>query len=261
MSEETNPNEDLTGRKERAAGDPLPMAEDVQAFEAALAAIQPNRDRLDRRWRALLAKEADLIAGLHAEQRAEAPLPSPESEAAACPGHVFLCVHCGSMRSAEEMRNSATAAVSVRGRRRWAWPAAFSAMTAVAAVLLVLLVRPDEPRSVGEGSTSAAVPLKEVAHHTESSDETYAYEFSRWAAARAKGKTYRILTTGDVELCDERLARKVLGDIELVANGHTVSSPVLDLEQSDAGLTSRELLERMLKTTDQGGAASGERVH
>ena len=49
----------------------------------------------------------------------------------------FFCSRCGAaFRPARR-----------RPKRRWAWPAAFSAMTAVAAVLLVALVVRVEPRT------------------------------------------------------------------------------------------------------------------
>ena len=113
---------------------------DMKAFEAALAALRPCADRLDSRWRSLLAEEASQTAAI---------LPSPAGRGAGgegCvnpAGHRFLCIHCGS---------EAPATPRIR---RWAWPTAFSGMTAVAAVLLMMLAvrpappiadRPEEPR-------------------------------------------------------------------------------------------------------------------
>jgi hypothetical protein len=89
--------------------------EELKAFEAALGSLRPRADGLDRRWRFLLAEEAAFNRSL----------PDDEVLAAAR----VVCTRCGGALA--------------RGRVRWAWPTAFSAMTAVAAVLFVaLLVRP-----------------------------------------------------------------------------------------------------------------------
>jgi hypothetical protein len=123
---------------------------EIKAFEAALASLRPRADRLDERRREVLA-EMDLPSpdqpSVGARRGAgNAILPSPFGRGAGgegCvdpSGHQFLCIHCG---------------IAFQ-KRRWAWPAAFSAMSAIAAVLLVMLTvrsstpiaeRTDKPRS------------------------------------------------------------------------------------------------------------------
>jgi len=78
------------------------QSEDLKAFEAELASLRPRADGLDPRWRFLLAQEAMLNHDLPGGEALEAGQ--------------FLCSRCG-------------AASSGHDKRRWAWPAAFSAMT------------------------------------------------------------------------------------------------------------------------------------
>ena len=114
--------------------------EDLRAFEAALGALRPRSDRLDDRFRAALTKEACVTS----------PLPPGEGqgEGSAIDGiHRFVCLYCGS-----------DAPVGRLGRR-WAWPAAFSAMTAAAAVMLVLVVVRGEPHDDGQANLQAAAGL------------------------------------------------------------------------------------------------------
>lgn len=96
--------------------------ENLKAFEAALAAMQPRTDRLDGRWRELLAKEAELSV-------LETAMPSSCASPA---GHQFVCVHCG------------VAAPTPPAICRWALPTALAGMTTVAAILLVMLVAAKE---------------------------------------------------------------------------------------------------------------------
>jgi hypothetical protein len=91
--------------------------EELKAFEAALAALRPRADGLDRRWRFLLAEEAAFNRNL------------PESEIVAA--GQWVCARCGGYLSSERSP-----------KHRWVWPTAFSTMTVVAATLFVaLLVR------------------------------------------------------------------------------------------------------------------------
>jgi hypothetical protein len=105
--------------------------EDLKAFEAALGDLRPRTDRLDARWRSRLAEEASF-------------LPSPSGRGAGGEGceftgaHRYVCLYCGDD------------APITSGVRRWALPAALSAMTTVAAALLVMLVaRPAPPMAAG----------------------------------------------------------------------------------------------------------------
>jgi hypothetical protein len=90
------------------------QSEDMKAFEEELASLRPRAERLDPCWRFLLAQEAALNQNL----------PGSDARAAGA----FVCSRCGATVSGR------------RDRRRWAWPAAFAAMTTVAAALLVALV-------------------------------------------------------------------------------------------------------------------------
>jgi hypothetical protein len=151
MSDETNENQN----------------EDLKAFEAALGALRPRSDRLNADWRSLLAEEASLTGELASEQFEKQEPAGPLSghqpkvgrervrvrafglgNTTSCTnpaGHRFLCVHCGSD------------AAPVRGPGRWAWPAALSTTTALAAILLVMLVTRREPQIAVEGTKQGAV--------------------------------------------------------------------------------------------------------
>jgi hypothetical protein len=108
-------------------------SEDLKAFEAALAGLRPQADRLDPRWRFLLAQEAALNQNLPASDMLAAGR--------------FICARCGAGSSGR------------RDKRRWAWPAAFSAMTTVAAALLVTLLVRVEPQSVAPDGSPDALPM------------------------------------------------------------------------------------------------------
>ncbi len=126
MSSKTNENEN----------------EDLKAFEAALGALRPRSDRLDRRWRSLLAQEASLTEEQHlpspdqpsvgarrgAGGEGHAATASDETTALTLAlsrrergpntrcvnptGHQFICIYCGS-------------AAPISGTcRRWGWPTA-----------------------------------------------------------------------------------------------------------------------------------------
>jgi hypothetical protein len=110
------------------------QSDELKAFEAELASLQPRADGLDPRWRFLLAQEAAMNQNL----------PNGEVLAAG----QFVCSRCGG------------ALCGGKGKSRWAWPAAFSAMTTVAAALLVALAVGVERRTAvpggGEGVSLAA---------------------------------------------------------------------------------------------------------
>jgi hypothetical protein len=139
--------------------------ENLTPFEAALAGLQPQPDRLDPRWRVLLAQEVlqkaqagdcpNFCVNINGTVPFAAVQPREMTPCSTASDHVFACVYCG-----------------VRGLRmepphRWAWPAAFSAMTAVAALLLVMLVAQPGPEIAslddkgtgpGKGIAAAALP-------------------------------------------------------------------------------------------------------
>jgi hypothetical protein len=109
------------------------QSEDLKAFEADLASLRPRADGLDPRWRFLLAQEAALNHNL----------PGGDALAAG----QFICSRCGAVSSGRH------------DRRRWAWPAAFSAMTTVAAALLVALVVRFEPQVAAPGGGESTSPV------------------------------------------------------------------------------------------------------
>ncbi|MBN2579261.1 MAG: hypothetical protein JXB10_09745 [Pirellulales bacterium] len=93
------------------------LPEELKQLETELAALSPRRDGLDPHWRAFLGKAAELNVGE----------PADHAACSAPDDHLFLCVYCGASRPRASRA------------RRWAWPGAFSAITATAAFLLVLL--------------------------------------------------------------------------------------------------------------------------
>jgi len=146
--------------------------EDLKAFEASLGSLHPRADGLDRRWRFLLAQEAAFNQNLGDSRLCfsitsldDEPV-SPEGGAESnvmlkynlrgcddAMGHQFVCSRCGDAISSGR-----------REKHRWAWPTAFSAMTAAAAILLVaLVVRSGLQTAVTPGEQGMAVPSTSAA--------------------------------------------------------------------------------------------------
>ena len=102
-------------------------------FEQALSSLVPRAARLDRDRLMFLAGQAALL-----------PLPLGEGRGVGLgKGQEHGEKSCGSA--------ALTLTLSQRERgpeRRWGWPAAFSAMTAVAATLLVMVVNRPAPRVI-----------------------------------------------------------------------------------------------------------------
>jgi hypothetical protein len=116
--------------------------EELKAFEELLASLRPRADGLDRRWRFLLAQEAACNCNL-----AQSPSFSA-GENGAIPFSPPLCSRCGEVISSGR-----------HGKHRWAWPTAFSGMTAVAVALLVaLVVQSSSQIAVTPGNPSTPVP-------------------------------------------------------------------------------------------------------
>ena len=216
MSGERNENEDRN----------------VKAFGAALAALRPRAGRLDCRWRSLLAKEAALTATIVGD----ATLPSPFGRGAGgegCvdpAGHRFMCIHCGSD------------ARVVRGAGRWAWPAAFSGMTAVAAVLLVMFATRWGPR-LGEQSPTTPAPL--VVQQRVDTDWLEENQASGdWLAHRRAARPPRV--SGVDEMCYLDLRNQVLR--YGVDSWKPPASAVVTSDGPTEGpLSYREQLDRLLK--------------
>jgi hypothetical protein len=111
--------------------------QDLKAFEAALGSLRPRSDRLDPRF---LPSTSGRGAG---------------GEGCVHPGdHHFVCLYCGAD------------APATRGARRLAWPAAFSAMTATAALLLAMVVlHREQPKNTIDLGLDAA-PLNRLSDST-----------------------------------------------------------------------------------------------
>jgi hypothetical protein len=132
MSDNENQDEELNVPGTRRV--PPFESGSTEEFEASLRSLRPRADGLDRRWRFLLAQEA-------AFNRNPADCPSfCDGENGSVPFTPPLCSRCGEIVSSGR-----------RDKRRWAWPTAFSGMTAVAAALLAALV-------VQSGSQTAVTP-------------------------------------------------------------------------------------------------------
>ena len=110
------------------------LSPSLKAIEAELASLSPRTDRLDRERLIFLAGQQSVLA--RAGRKGTVPF------------------------SLRENRDSP--------RARWSWPAAFSAMTAVAAALLVMLLSQPEP--------SVEVRIVEVPVEAPGSDDLAADE-------------------------------------------------------------------------------------
>jgi hypothetical protein len=193
-------------------------SEDLKAFEAALRALRPRTNRLDGRWRSQLVEMLPSPVG----SEAAASLPSPVGRGVGgegCEfsgGHQFVCIHCGS-----------DAPVAC-GIRHWAWPAAFSTVTAVAAILLVMLVTRLEPQM--------AVPS------SEKPKQGPVLEYGLAEANASRGP----LVSGADEMPYLKLRDQVLRDG--VESWKFPVSPVVTAAGTTEGpLSYREQLDRLLK--------------
>ena len=209
--------------------------QNLKAFEAALAALRPRTDRLDRRWRSLLAKEAALSAESTTERQAAGPLSLWERVRVRAPcvnpaGHRFVCIHCGNEGSGPS------------GFRRLAWPTAFSGMTAVAAVLLVMFAARSAPQMDRQG---VPTPAPSVVQHSGDLDGPEEYEASGGWLARMPS-TRRPRVSGVDEMCYLDLRNQVLR--EGVDSWKPLASSVGTTPGPTEGpLSHREQLERLLE--------------
>ena len=118
----------MSGEEERS--------EELKAFEAALAALVPRVAGFDRERVIFEAGRASAMAEFDHDAPSP-PAPLPKGEGRRQPPAPLPYTGEGSpCRS------------PLNALRRWVWPAAFSAMTAVAATLLVALMTRPEPQVV-----------------------------------------------------------------------------------------------------------------
>ncbi|MCC6127026.1 MAG: hypothetical protein IT426_18865 [Pirellulales bacterium] len=115
-------------------------SEGLKAFEAALASLVPRADRLDRDRLMFLAGQQSRTGFQPVENAGAMPTLA-----------VGMSETSGKSQHAHGRRGHGTPA------SRWAWPAAFTAMTAVAVALAILLaIRPAGPIAGPDGTSIVA---------------------------------------------------------------------------------------------------------
>jgi hypothetical protein len=213
--------------------------ENLNAFEAALRSLRPRADRLDPRWRSLLAEEARRSCFSMTTTGDESSLPVDYDDEdvmlkhnlQGCKrsgGHRFVCIRCG--------RDAPTN----RGLRRWTWPAAFSTMTAVAAVLLAMLVIRTEPRIAG-----TAIPSLPSGNEIENGRPA-----ESWLAGTNLSRRPPVFGTDEMSYLT--LRDQVLRDG--VESWKSPASAVVVTRTTESPLTYREQLDRLLKQQDLRGS-------
>jgi hypothetical protein len=190
MSDETNKNEDQDQDQE------------LKAFEAALGSLCP---------RSILLPSPGTDAQRWSGRGAGV-------EGCVYPGsHRFICLYCG------------CDAPAIRGVRRIAWPAAFSAMTAAAAILLAMVVfHPKQPKN----ATDLGLDLAAL---NQPSDST-TYDFRPSQSSSLGGTETAYLTLRDQVLRYGVDSWKT-----------PVSSPVPSTMPDDSPRSYREELKRLLQ--------------
>lgn len=195
--------------------------EDLSALEAALSELRPRADRLDPRWPSRLAEEFANPRGTHVLLK-HSPRDCDNPA-----GHEFLCIHCGS-------------AAEVVGRtRRWAWPAAFSTMSAVAALLLVMLATRSSPQ--------VAAVVEEQAKPVSVEKEQVPGD---WLAVRNSPRPMPF--PGANESSYLKLRNQVVR-YGVESWKSPVSSVATEVRAAEAPLNYREQLDRLLKETNHAG--------
>jgi hypothetical protein len=116
----------MSGEEERS--------EDLKALEAALAALVPRVEGFDRERLIFEAGRASALAEFDRDAPSP-PAPLPKGEGRRQPPAPL-----------PKRERRVLVAWPLNALRRWGWPAAFSAMTAVAATLLVALMTRPEPQ-------------------------------------------------------------------------------------------------------------------
>jgi hypothetical protein len=188
----------------------------LDEFEAALAALRPRVDPSPSRAEFIPFQCGVGVNSLTCE--------SPT-------GHEFVCLHCG------------IDAPRIIPRRRWAWPAALTAMTSVAAVLLAWVVvdrtaRIAERENKSVGPSVAALVANEPDLKPKRIDFGRETDVPRRLALHSSGERW-ILSAADVELHDDLLASR-----DGFKSDATASFP--DVENADARLSNGALTRRLL---------------
>jgi hypothetical protein len=234
----------------------------LTAFEAALAALVPRAQGLDRERVMFLAGRAAAMAEMGL---AEGVREGAES------GRVRACTH-------KSVREDATAGVlgsaaqstggqTARATRpfAWVWPSAFAAMTAVAASLLVALLAQPAPQVAdrvvpiqrdsgladgGQQDRKPAVPPTEAEPVTPASEDRPRprppWPWDALAPARSNWQQDRLARAG--------LSREGTPNLPEIAADPRVRSPKVsaaadgkNIETAPATISNRELFERLLK--------------
>ena len=186
--------------------------DDLKRFEAHLASLIPRRDRIEPGWGELLAEKA---------ARRDSPAAIP---CAGPSGHVFVCLYCG--REAEPST----------GAGRFAWPASLAAISAVAAVLFVMLLVQHGPQRaehpVASDANSPVAPTLATSTPTALPDNAIA-EHSGDGDPRG-------LATTEAGLVEAFCSR---GDALAFNAAASVDHPFL----SKSRLSSLELIERLVR--------------
>jgi hypothetical protein len=211
--------------------------EDLNAFEAELASLRPRTDRLDPRCRSRLAEKlpSPFGRGAGGEGLGDDALTLTLSQWArgrteVCDnpaGHEFLCIHCGS------------AAPKTGRARRLAWPAAFSTMTAVAALLFVMLATRPAPQSaavVDEQAKPASLEMEQMQGY--------------WLAAQNSSRPLDVF--GENESPYLSLRNQVVR-YGVESWKSPVSAVATEVRAAEAPLSYREQLDRLLKETNHAG--------
>jgi hypothetical protein len=163
------------------------------------------------------------------------------------------------------MATTAMVATNTNLGRRWGWVAALSAMTAVAATLLAVLLIPASSPVANhrEAATTAAdlapaakdVSEKDAAASTAAPtkhgrDRSGRFLYGNAASstsAHKKDLSQTILTIGDANSFDDLLARSVPANRQLAAAG---SSSASSLQTAESSLTNHDLLLRLLNNPE-----------
>jgi hypothetical protein len=197
-------------------------SQDLKAFEAALAALRPRTDRLDSRFRDFLVNSFSSPVGRGAG-----------GEGCDAGRHRFICIYCGSDPPVDD------------GIRRWAWPAAFSTMTAVAAILLALLATRSEPKiALQEDGKGTA---QQSAINNPGEGRAFGYGLAEANASRPP------VVLGTDEMSYLTLRDQVLRD-GVESWKFPVSTSATAARTTERPLSYREQLDRLLKQQDLRGS-------